>query len=95
MTSQMSVELRNVLQRGLEKELPASLAFDHPTVLALAKRLAGSVTAVDIPLPTVAAAPVQKSSPVPSDVGGLSERLAQVTELSDDEVERLIALKLS
>ncbi|WAM23513.1 type I polyketide synthase [Myxococcus sp. NMCA1] len=95
MTSQMSVELRNVLQRGLEKELPASLAFDHPTVLALAKRLAGSVTAVDIPLPTVAAAPVQKSSPVPSDIGDLSERLAQVTELSDDEVERLIAQKLS
>ncbi|MFP2958444.1 phosphopantetheine-binding protein [Myxococcus sp. 1LA] len=94
MTSQMSVELRNVLQRGLEKELPASLAFDHPTVLSMAKRLAASVTAVDIPLPAVAA-PAPKASTGPADIGDLSERLAHVTELSDDEVERLIAQKLS
>ncbi|MCP3097311.1 type I polyketide synthase [Myxococcus sp. K15C18031901] len=93
MTSQMSVELRNVLQRGLEKDLPASLAFDHPTVLALAKRLAASVTAVEIPLPT-AEAPPPRAATAAADVGDLSQRLAQVSELSDDEVERLIAQKL-
>ncbi|NTX60834.1 SDR family NAD(P)-dependent oxidoreductase [Myxococcus sp. CA051A] len=95
MTSQMSVELRAVLQRGLEKELPASLAFDHPTVMALAKRLASSVTAVEIPLPTVAVAQEPRAQVAPAQIDDLSARLSQVTELSDDEVERLIAQKLS
>ncbi|SEL14067.1 myxalamid-type polyketide synthase MxaE and MxaD [Stigmatella aurantiaca] len=95
MTSQMSVELRNTLQRGLEKELPASVAFDHPTVIALAKRLASSVTAVEIPLPTVAVAQEPRPQAAQADAGGLAERLSQVTELSDEEVERLIAQKLS
>nr|AAK57189.1 MxaE [Stigmatella aurantiaca] len=95
MTSQMSVELRNALQRGLEKELPASLAFDHPTVIALAKRLASSVTAVEIPLPTVAVAQESRPQAAQAEIGDLAERLSQVTELSDEEVERLIAQKLS
>jgi myxalamid-type polyketide synthase MxaE len=95
MTSLMSVELRNALQRGLDKELPASLAFDHPTVLALAKRLAGSVTAVEIPLPTAAADQESRPRAAQAEIGDLAERLSQVTELSDEEVERLIAQKLS
>ncbi|WP_257460225.1 type I polyketide synthase [Archangium lipolyticum] len=95
MTSLMSVELRNALQRGLDKELPASLAFDHPTVLALAKRLAGSVTAVEIPLPTAAAAQESRPQTAQAEIGDLAERLSQVAGLSDEEVERLIAQKLS
>ncbi|HYO54310.1 type I polyketide synthase [Archangium sp.] len=95
MTSLMSVELRNALQRGLEKELPASLAFDHPTVLALAKRLAGSVTAVEIPLSTEPVAQESRPQAAQAEIGDLAERLSQVAELSDEEVERLIAQKLS
>jgi hypothetical protein len=39
MDSLMSLELRNLLQEGLELSLPSSLAFDHPTVEALSLAL--------------------------------------------------------
>ena len=37
--SLMAVELRNLLVVGLDIELSATLAFDHPTVVALAAHL--------------------------------------------------------
>ncbi|MCX4246643.1 type I polyketide synthase [Paraliomyxa miuraensis] len=37
--SLMAVELRNALARRIGASLPATLAFDHPTVVALAERL--------------------------------------------------------
>ncbi|AGC45622.1 polyketide synthase [Myxococcus stipitatus DSM 14675] len=94
MTSLMTVELRNVLQRGFGKELPASLAFDYPTVEALAKRLAGLAEALEIPLPGDAAPPPRAQAEV-MDERGLSERLSRMDEMSDDEIERLIAEKIA
>ncbi|MBZ4422807.1 type I polyketide synthase [Myxococcus sp. RHSTA-1-4] len=94
MTSLMTVELRNVLQRGFGKELPASLAFDYPTVEALAKRLAGLAETLEIPLPTEAVAAPQVRA-APTDESGLSERLSRMDQMSDDEIERLIAEKIA
>ncbi|QSQ15453.1 type I polyketide synthase [Myxococcus landrumensis] len=94
MTSLMTVELRNVLQRGFGQELPASLAFDYPTVEALAKRLAGLAEALEIPLPDDAGA-TPRAQAVVMDETGLSERLSRMDEMSDDEIERLIAQKIA
>nr|AQW44893.1 polyketide synthase [Corallococcus coralloides] len=94
MTSLMTVELRNALQRGFGRELPASLAFDYPTVDALAKRLAGLAEALEIPLPTEAV-PAAQVQAAPLDESGLSERLSRMDQMSDDEIERLIAEKIA
>ncbi len=42
LTSIMSVELRNTLERLLKRKLPATLLFNHPTLEALASHLAGA-----------------------------------------------------
>ncbi|WP_338866153.1 type I polyketide synthase [Myxococcus stipitatus] len=94
MTSLMTVELRNVLQRGFGRELPASLAFDYPTVESLAKRLAGLAEAVEIPLPDSGGPASRAQAPV-MDESGLSERLSRMDQMSDDEIERLISEKIA
>ena len=45
--SLMAVELRNVLQRGIGHALPATLAFDFPTVEALTARLLDRLAAAE------------------------------------------------
>jgi len=52
--SMMAVELRNRLERRLGRSLPATLAFDHPTVQRMAAHLA---SLVDEHAPTTASTP--------------------------------------
>jgi acyl carrier protein len=47
--SLMSIELRNRLGQSLERRLPATLAFDHPTLEALSTFVMAELTAADPP----------------------------------------------
>jgi hypothetical protein len=83
--SLLSVELRNVLSRSLELSLPATLLFDHPTIASLGRYLwdelldPGDGGRDEI---------VKTGAPEPRSGSVL---LAEIAELSDEEVERLVA----
>ena len=85
MDSLMSVELRNALQRGLATSLPATLAFDNPTLHALVDHLAGDVLRL---APAVTLAPAEP--PAPEVPGDLATLLADLDDLDDGEVEALL-----
>ncbi len=78
MDSLMAVELRNRLQTSLGRSLPTTLAFDYPTIEALAVFLdaAGQADGVSDPVQVEAAAAPDADAAL----------LAQVDELSDDQV---------
>ncbi|QQR41765.1 type I polyketide synthase [Myxococcus xanthus] len=82
MDSLMSVELRNVLQRSLGTSLPATVAFDNPTVNGLVDYLAAEV----LGLKEEAAAPVEEA---PEDAE-LESLLADVDSLDDDTVQAML-----
>ena len=86
MDSLMSVELSNRLRESLDCQLPTTLAFEHPTVAALADHLAKQVLRLD----------ETASAPVAADESELArERLLEdVERLQDDEVERSLAEEL-
>jgi hypothetical protein len=82
--SLMAVELRNLLHNDLELDqpLPATLVFDHPTVEAMTCYLGREFLglAADVPGPgTAADAP---------------DTLDRIENLSDDEVDRLLAERM-
>jgi acyl carrier protein len=77
--SLLSVELRNLLGQDLERRLPATLLFDHPTPAALVDHFMALLAPEQVPAANGAA---------PHDAVGLVETL------SDDEVDRLLAEKL-
>jgi len=85
MDSLMSLELRNRLQITLGQSLPATLAFDFPTLGSLSDYVAGKVlmqkSAEDIQLPQ------------PSD--RCARNLAELNELTDEEAEALLLEELS
>jgi hypothetical protein len=86
--SLMAVQLRNRLGRGLglDKPLPATVMFDHPTIDALAafllERMAPSAAAQ-------APAPAAPSMAAPARLG--AEAVAQ---MSDAEIEALLISRL-
>ena len=82
--SLMAVELRNVLKSdlGLDGGLPATLVFDYPTVDGIAHFLARDVLGLAAPAPAAVA------EPTPATV------LSRVEDLSDDEVDRLLAERM-
>ncbi len=59
MDSLTSVELRNRLQRSLERELPSTLTFDYPTQRALVDYLAAQLSGIQPPLPPEPEPPVE------------------------------------
>jgi NADPH:quinone reductase-like Zn-dependent oxidoreductase/acyl carrier protein len=83
--SLMAVELRNVLSGSLGETLPATLLFDYPTVEALGtylyEKLAGGPAARD----------VSEASRPPGD----DDVIDRVEELSDEEVDQLLAAKIA
>jgi acyl carrier protein len=91
--SLMAVELRNLLGAtlGIVRPLPATLVFDYPTVAAIADYIAGEVLATGGE--TASDPDEMPADPVPtvSDGALLSSLLDDLTNLSDDEIDRQLA----
>lgn len=85
--SLMAVQLRNQLSSGLalERPLPATLVFDHPTIEALAVFLQSRIAA---PTPE---APQQQQR---AHEAAVSVDAARVAEMSDADVEALLLSRL-
>ncbi len=83
--SLMAVELRNLLGRAIGRSLPATLLFDHPSIEALTSHLATLLN-----IEPQGAAP---STPQSSGQGG-ADLLDQVEQLSEEELDRLLAAKM-
>jgi myxalamid-type polyketide synthase MxaE and MxaD len=80
LTSLLAMELRNRLEAGLGRSLPATLAWNYPTIAALVEHLAGGA-------PEPAAAPVASAAgatPAAAGLGAIPD-LGAVAELTDDE----------
>jgi acyl carrier protein len=82
--SLMAVELRNLLGKAVERSLPATLTFDHPTVAALVEHLAGAAFADEL-RDTDAAAATAVSAPSAETFDELSadELMAQLESRLD------------
>lgn len=83
MDSLMAVELRNHLQSGVGRPLPSTIAFEHPTIGALAAHLAALV---DAERP-----PHDHDDPA---VDAPSDAAADLLELSEADAEALLAEEL-
>lgn len=81
LTSLLSLELRNRLERALGRALPATLAWNYPTIAALSTHLAGEARAASAP-----PKPEPQTEP-----GAVGKRLAAVSAISD--ADALIALR--
>ncbi len=89
--SLMAVELRNLLGTGLalKRKLPATLVFDYPTLEALADYVAREV------LPSSAEKPAPPAeAPARVEPDGKANMIGTIEELSDEEVDRLLAEKM-
>jgi myxalamid-type polyketide synthase MxaE and MxaD len=88
MDSLMTVELRRRLEAALDRTLPATIAFEYPTVAALAGYLCtvlGKVESSDAPAPAVAAA-----APVAA-LEALADRSEdELASMLDDELAHLL-----
>lgn len=99
--SLMAVELRDRLRRklGLERRLPATLVFDHPTIEAVAafldRRLAEEVGAdADAAAAGAPAAGSARGADAPAAAAGADAGAVDVEDLTDDEVRELLLKKL-
>jgi SAM-dependent methyltransferase/acyl carrier protein len=88
MDSLMAVRLRNALTGalGLERPLPSTLIFDHPTIEAIAAYLDARLVPAGSPSPAPYGAP--RIDPAGAEVQPLDAEA--VAALSDDDIERLL-----
>jgi len=84
-----AVELRNRLTEDTSLRLPATLVFDHPTPLALARRVLADLLGEDTRRPAVVAAPAADTDD-PVVIVGMSCRFPGGVS-SADELWRLVA----
>jgi hypothetical protein len=86
--SLMAVELRNVIMRDTAEDLPVTLLFDYPSLADLGAfllpRLYGSPEAPDGAIVRPTAAPAALGD----------DALAEVEQMSDDEIDRLFVSRL-
>jgi myxalamid-type polyketide synthase MxaE and MxaD len=80
--SLMALELRNRLEASLDLRLPATLAFNYPTVARMASHLLEKLALPD-------AAPAEGAA-APS-LDDLERLLAEVEQLPDEEAARLLS----
>jgi hypothetical protein len=80
----MAVELRNLLGAGLgvDRPLSATLVFDYPTVAAVADHLG-----------ELFAGPAGPADQAPRRAADVSSMLDDLENLSDDEIDTLLALR--
>ena len=80
----MAVELRNLLKNDLELDhpLPATLVFDHPTVEAMTR------------YPGLEVLHIADDVPVPGSEADARDTLDRIENLSDEEVDRLLAAQM-
>ncbi len=83
--SLLAIELRNVLGAAIHRPLPATLLFDHPTIDDLATHLMHLLFPDD-----AIAATMPATTPAR---GMVASVLSDVSTMSDDEVERLLAAR--
>ncbi len=92
--SLMALELRNRLEAATHTRLPATLAWNHPTVELLA-RFIGSKMGIDLAEPVAAgfreAATLGSRDPgMSEDDGDVEDLLAEIEQMSEDEVRRVM-----
>jgi acyl carrier protein len=83
--SLMAVELRNRLQAAVGRALPATVAFDYPTVEDLARYLALEILGVELEAPALG----------DGQADGSAMAADAVEELSDDEAEAQLNAELA
>jgi len=84
--SLLALELRSRLQSAVGEPLPATLAFDFPTVADMARYLAEDVWSLDL------AAPSAEES---LDASPTEATLDEIDQLSDEMAEALLNAELS
>jgi NADP-dependent 3-hydroxy acid dehydrogenase YdfG/acyl carrier protein len=85
MDSLMAVELSRHLQNSLGKALPATIAFDYPTLEKLTAYLASEVLSLD--QPPSAKSPEEKDL---EDHGEIADVLEELEQLSEDDAANLL-----
>ena len=85
--SLMAVELRNRLERGVERALPSTLLFDYPTLEALVDYLSGELLGAAAAAP---ASPAAAPAPAPAE----AVAAAELSGLSEDQLADLLAQEL-
>jgi myxalamid-type polyketide synthase MxaE and MxaD len=91
--SLMALELRNRLEAATHTRLPATLAWNHPTVALLARFIASKM-GVDLAEPVAAGssggATAAQHGPVPTEDAAVEDLLAEIEGMSEDDVHRLM-----
>ena len=91
MDSLMAVELRSKLEATLGTSLPATLTFKYPTISTMADYLVETLAPQDTELPLATEFEVQEKE----DREELTDRVALLEQLSEEEVEALLLQKLA